>query len=110
MATAKQLAARKRFAEMARSGAFKKAAKKTMPKPARKSTRKSNPAIPQSIATRSAKNQYSMPYVVQADYGYSKWSNVAAFSHLSMAEKFAKTIAKNGGASLMAVRVVNILL
>lgn len=78
MATAKQLAWRRKFAAMAKAGTLKKAAKKT--------TRKSNPAPSSDLHNR--KSQWLM-YFVEVDGGV-----VAGFRSSHAAAEYAELLAE----------------
>lgn len=88
MATAKQIAWRKKFAEMARSGKLSKApARKSARKVAKKAARKSNPV--------RASNPLPVLYKVQSRSGDGRaWSTIIRTPSQSEAEKTARELHK----------------
>ena len=96
MATAKQIAWRKKFAAMAKAGTLKKSAKKT--------TRKSNPVAASAKGDANKRSPYT--YDVQR-WGASSgtWTNIAGFDYQEDAIKYAKQMARENKA--WTVRVVD---
>jgi hypothetical protein len=92
MATAKQIAARKRFAELARSGKLATMRKKAAKKPAASASAtraKKNPAPKKAVQTK--RGGCNPKYSVQIKKG-SRWTTVAEHTSQIAAESAAKTL------------------
>ena len=108
--TPAQIAARERFAEMARSGAFKRKAKRNPAK--KRNPRASNPIILVSdkpIATKRKANPVKpkVPkYTVQTLISdKAKWKRVAMFDSLEQAKAYAEAVPR--AYKVVAVRVID---
>lgn len=100
MATAKQIAARKRFAEMARSGKLATMRQKAAKKSAKKSTTKRNPAPKKQVQTK--RGGCNPEYFVQIKKG-KRWVTVG--SHGAQAAAEAAAVALNESGLTAPIRV-----